>query len=583
MVRRLDLINFKAFEKFRIDFRDDAFLVGPNNAGKSTILAALRAGAYMARLAYRRQATDALQVDGVGRFGWNFSGDAVRLIDENLRHEFHQTETRLVLHFSSGATLNAIWPAPDEDEPTTGFFYIRDQDVTLRRPAQVRQVVPTIGVVPVLAPFEHTERLLSDDYIRDSRDGRLASRHFRNQARLYQLEAPSDDRFSTRWDEFRAFATRWLPELALGEPRVQYGDETSVDLFYEEVGSRIPKEVFWAGDGAQIWLQLLLHMFRLRDEAVVVLDEPDVFLHPDLQRRMVQLLESLEAQTITATHSAEVVAEARDEAVLWVSKNRRRSVRSPKPKVLYELSTALGTAFNLPLARVLRARRVLFVEGKDGRLVRDLASTLRIERITVEGDLVIVPMLGFDRWEHLEPFQWLMSDLLRSTVSGYVILDRDYRSEDAVRQVETKLRSLGFGAHVWRRKELENYLLVPSAIARLSGADTAWVATQLAECADSLEDDVWAQIHAAHEQLFRAQRKAPATIAKLAKQAADMAWSDPARRLEVSGGKDLLRLLNGRLQAGGHTAVTDRQLARRLRISEIADEVRATLHAVADG
>lgn len=246
MVRRLDLINFKAFERFRIDFRDDAFLVGPNNAGKSTILAALRAGAYMARLAYRRQATDALQVDGVGRLGWNFSGDAVRLVEENLRHEFHQTETRLTLHFGSGASLHAIWPVPDEDELTPGFFYIRHQDLTLRRPAQVRQVVPTIGVVPVLSPFEHSERLLSDDYVRGTRDDRLASRHFRNQARLYQLESPEDDRFSTRWHEFKSFADRWLPELSLGEPSVQYGDETSVDLFYEEIGSRIPKEVFWA-------------------------------------------------------------------------------------------------------------------------------------------------------------------------------------------------------------------------------------------------------------------------------------------------------------------------------------------------
>ena len=66
-----------------------------------------------------------------------------------------------------------------------------------------------------------------------------------------------------------------------------------LDLYYTEAGRRTEKELVWAGDGVQIWLQLLLHVFRLRERDVVVLDEPDVFLHPDLQRRLVWLLESL--------------------------------------------------------------------------------------------------------------------------------------------------------------------------------------------------------------------------------------------------------------------------------------------------
>jgi predicted ATPase len=294
MLRRLELVNFKAFEKLRVDFRKDAFLVGPNNAGKSTVLAALRAGAYMTRLAFRRKADDVHGIKGVTRFGWRFSGEAVRLVDENLRHEFRQSETSLTLHFSSGAALHAIWPVREDDEPgPAGFFSIRHNDVALRRPMQIREVVPSIGVVPVLAPIEHRERLLSDDYVRDNLHSRLASRHLRNQLRLLGLEGPADDRFETRLAEFRAFAAPWLSDLDLGQLRTQYGEATSLDLFYEERGSRVEKEIFWIGDGMQIWLQLLLHAFRLQDRQVIVLDEPDVFLHADLQRRMVELLEEV--------------------------------------------------------------------------------------------------------------------------------------------------------------------------------------------------------------------------------------------------------------------------------------------------
>jgi len=47
VVQSLDLRNFKAFERFTVNFRTASFLVGPNNAGKSTIIAALRACTYM--------------------------------------------------------------------------------------------------------------------------------------------------------------------------------------------------------------------------------------------------------------------------------------------------------------------------------------------------------------------------------------------------------------------------------------------------------------------------------------------------------------------------------------------------------
>ena len=51
MIRSLSLKNFKAFETFRVSFNGDAYLVGPNNAGKSTVIAALRSVANMVRMA----------------------------------------------------------------------------------------------------------------------------------------------------------------------------------------------------------------------------------------------------------------------------------------------------------------------------------------------------------------------------------------------------------------------------------------------------------------------------------------------------------------------------------------------------
>jgi len=51
-----------------------------------------------------------------------------------------------------------------------------------------------------------------------------------------------------------------------------------LDVFYQEADSRIPKELVWAGDGIQVWLQLLYHVYRVQNCETIVLDEPEVYL-----------------------------------------------------------------------------------------------------------------------------------------------------------------------------------------------------------------------------------------------------------------------------------------------------------------
>lgn len=576
MIRSLSLKNFKAFENFRISFGGDGYLVGPNNAGKSTVIAALRSVANMVRISSRVQPTQSLEVDGFQQTGYWFTGAQINLVDENLQHEFHQVETRLKARFASGATLEAVWPLDEEG----GFFFILDKNgINLMRLNAIREVLPSVGVVPVLAPADHTEELLSEKHVRENLDGRLASRHFRNQ--LYLLKNESAKALGTRLDEFKAFAEPWITELELADLDLRRGDgKTSFDLNYREPGSRIPKEIFWTGDGMQIWLQLLLHIFRLQGRNVVVLDEPDVFLHSDLQRRLVNLLESVEAQTITATHSAEVISEAPDEAVIWVSRERKSAVKAPSRDVLFELSATLGTQFNLPLAKALKTKVVVFVEGQDAKILRNIAKTLDCKKLVQEDGVAIIPLGGFDRWVHVEPFQWLMNEFLEDAVTVHVILDRDYRSPEATQRIRRQLREIGVKPHIWKRKEIENYLLAPRTLAELSGADEQWVQNALEECADELETEVYSQIFSDVARENKGRGKSPKTLSKEAKERADTVWGDSGRRLSLCGGKDILRLLNRRLQKDGKRSVTARGLASKMHEREIAGEVRNLLISI---
>lgn len=576
MIKSLQLENFKAFEKFRISFQGDGYLVGPNNAGKSTVIAALRSVANMVRIASRAQATQSMGVDGFQQVGHWFTGSQINLVDENLQHEFHQVETRVKAKFEGGATLEAVWPVDEEG----GFFFVLNGDgVNLMRLSAIREALPSVGVVPVLAPADHSEELLSEKHVRENLDGRLASRHFRNQ--LYLLKDEPSESLGNRLDEFKAFAEPWIAELELTGLNLRRGDgKTSFDLNYREPGSRIEKEIFWTGDGMQIWLQLLLHVFRLRDRDIVVLDEPDVFLHADLQRRLVNLLESVEVQTVTATHSAEVIGEAPDEAIIWISRERRSAVRAPRRDVLFELSSTLGTQFNLPLAKALKTKVVVFVEGQDAKVLRSIAKTLDRRRIVQEDGIAVVPLGGFTQWVHIEPFKWLMDEFLEDAVVVHVLLDRDYKSDDSVEKIRRQLRSIGVKPHIWKQKELENYLLNPPVLARLSGADKEWIRAALDECALELESEVYAQVISEEVRQKQSTRESTKTLGKGAKERADALWRDVPRRLSVCGGKELLRLMNQRLQSAGYGSVTARGLATRMRPNEIPAEVKKLLAAI---
>jgi len=400
MIERLDLQAFKAFSRFTVTFGDQSFLVGPNSAGKSTVIAALRTAGQMLRHAQRRQ------VDYDGADGdrivpaYSFSGGQFQLIDENLRHEFRNTETRLSVRYKGGGQLTAIWPPRPEDEDrdededdTENFFYLRTgEGVFVRRAVQARNYFPSVSVLPLLSPVEYQEKVLDDAYVWETRNTRLASRHFRNLLRVMGERGASTGE-TTELESFLTWAEPWTPDFTIVDLSFRQGEQGRLlDVFCREAGSRTQKELFWAGDGIQVWVELLAYLYMARDADTIVLDEPDLYLHADLQRRLVRILESLDCQTIAASHSAEVLVEASPRAVVWVSKDRRRAVRAPTDAVLSDLSTAIGSQFNLRLARALRSKAVLFVEGQDSRILRNFARTLGAVELINETNLITISL-----------------------------------------------------------------------------------------------------------------------------------------------------------------------------------------------
>ena len=577
MLKRIQLYDFRTFKKFAAAFTGSAYLVGPNNAGKSTILLALRLTDALLRVAYSRRPTLRRSDNGMLRHAYEINLAEFPSLRQSLRYEFGNNEARLVATWATNHQLIAVWPEPPDDEYDNhdGFFYLaKDREVQPTTPSLVRRDYPSLGIVPILTPVDQVEAELSSDYVARNLSTRLSSRHFRNQLLLLQS--------SGGLARFLEFAEPWLPGVGFDElSRYPLEKGHAISLHLTEEGSRVPKEISWIGDGMQIWLQILFHAYRLRDRRTIVLDEPDVYLHSDLQRRLVRFLEYLDVQTIMATHSPEVVAEAPRAQVLWVDRSRRSAVVVRDEALLEQLTTTIGTQFNLSLARAMRARVVLMVEGKDMQLLLPICGAIGAERVALESGVAVISLAGYSHWDKVEPFIWLVKDFLQGAVHCQVVLDRDYRSDLEIAKLVARFSEIGVSLHVWERKELESYLIcTPTALARIAKVPAAEIEATLNGSAATMENDVFSRMLKERIRIEKSPSRNEVDITSAFKGEFDAHWADLDWRLKVCPPKQLLSELNDYLQAAGKKALSFAKIARELRASEVPPEMRDLLLSI---
>lgn len=559
MLKELFLENFRCFRSYSVEFDEFNVIVGKNNSGKSTIVDALRL------------------ISNIQRYG-AFRKDLVLeprdlpFSTANIWYNYTDDDAVIRARFSSGNEIRAVFPKNEEFHIE---YYVKGKSVGSKQIIR-KEFTQTLAIVPPVGAFEESESLVTDDYLRRVMISHLTPRHFRNVWATFQ------DGF----DEFRDLLERTWPGCEITLPEVDVWNDRVV-MFFKE--NRITREVFWAGHGLQVWLQLLTHLVKLGKKQTLVLDEPDIYLHSDMQKKLVGICRDRSSQVIIATHAVDIIDEVEPSDVLSIDSRLAKAVRLANVDELQRCILELGSVENLRLAHLLRGNTCLFVEGDDFKVILKLSKTLGLPQVS-ERNFSVIPLDGSSNWERLKHINWLFTNAFGERIKCYVILDRDYQSDDEVSDVISVLRQQNVSTHIWMKKELENYLINPRALYRMFAAkhkerhgENAATPSELqfisllTRITDELKSDVQSQMVGHRIKDPARKGEDPSSITKQVIQDLEAKWDNLDYRFSVVSGKDFFTRLNRTLTGDHKIAVSVGYAARALRKNEIDSEVDLAL------
>lgn len=572
MLRQLRMQNYRCFDDHTILFEPNTVVVGKNNAGKSSVIEALR---LVGAVVNRKGAAfvPAPGWLGLSKFQVGIA-PGISPLGLNLNAVFHrygEPPAVITANFVGGAIVTLYLGR----EETIFATICENKDWVSSQAKFLRLKLPWIAVLPQIGPLLAEEYRLANEWVTTYLNSRLSSRHFRNQ--LVRMDAS--------FAEFKRLAEETWQGLSVDAIQQQATQEGILLSLPVRDGDFVA-EVGWMGHGLQMWLQTIWFLSKTPADCTVVLDEPDVYMHPDLQRKLFRLTRSRFRQCVIATHSVEIMAEADPGHILIIDKKEKRSRYADNEPGVQALIDQIGGIHNVHLARLWSARRFLLIEGKDMSVLKRLHAILFPDAELSLDAIPALPIGGWSGWHYAVGSSMTLTNAVGEQITKYCILDSDYHSELEIRTRYEDAAKRGVNLHVWSAKEIENFLLHPRAIRRV-------LASRIKDREIPSECEVQRKILEICEQerrsvedglasaLLQADRKLDViTVNKLARERVERTWGSELNRTKMVSGKDTLARLSDWTQQEFGVTFGPPAIARNMTATDIPGELADVIRAV---
>lgn len=573
MIEKIILENYRCFKKHEIDLKPLTIIVGKNNAGKSTLIEALRLTSIVINRSKNlnfQQSPDWLDIQPKFK-GVSPSTSGLDISTKNIFNNYGPPPAKITALLSNGCKVETF-----VGEDVKLFGIITDiKGKIAKSKIQVRNLdINSVNVLPQISPILIEETVLTYETIRSNLDSYLASRHFRNQIKYNYLS----------FDKFRNLAeTSWygLGIRDLDGRAASPGGQLSLLV---NDGSFIA-EIGWMGHGLQMWLQTIWFLARSEENSSIILDEPDVYLHADLQRKLIRLIKGKYKQIIIATHSVEIMSEVEPEHILVLDKATEKSNYANSISMLQTVIENIGSVQNLELIRLFSANKFLIVEGNDGdiKILSIFQDMLFQNSEDPFGSIPKIFIEGWGGWQRVVGSSKVFRDFGLADISIYCILDSDYHTEEEKNQRYDEAKKHDINLHIWEKKEIENYLIVPTAIYRyitknirkgkLELDDIIKFLNELSEsCKQEIIGNIATEIHNQDRKL------AIKTAYNTAREKVEKLWVN--KKYSLLPGNYIIKKISNWSKDNYGVSISKLSLAREIKKQELDNEMKLIISKI---
>ncbi len=242
--------------------------------------------------------------------------------------------------------------------------------------------------------------------------------------------------------------------MELAEPKYEVGVDTQIVCEYKQ--DKRLYDIIAGGSGFHQALTLLAFLYGYKP-TTILLDEPDAHLHVNLQREILDYFERKSSergvQFLIATHAEELVKGVDATRIVSLMNQQPRRVANA-PAIL----TAMADVSNSELAELMDSPIMLYGEGEsDERILRAWAETCGAKDSLAA--VCFRAMGGGTKQQmkdaadrHFEGVKQIIQDAKRMMLFDFDTAEKAFHPEPRNPTL-----------HEWKRRNIENYLLVPAA------------------------------------------------------------------------------------------------------------------------
>lgn len=472
-IKYVEIEKFKTFDEMvRIELGHPAVLIGPNNAGKTSVIQALALWSRGIKAWYEKKG-QARQKVGRERLSAGINRlNIFELPVADTRHLWKNTrvnKNNAAIPFSISVGINV----GGEIKPCKLVFTRRDAETIYCKPEsdivdddQLLEYASKLkfNLLYPMSGIDAQETLLPEGRINVLMGQGQTAQVLRNLAFMINEANPED------WSRIQ----KLLKQLFMVDLKAPVFNEVvgSLELSYREAGIDSDLDISMSGRGLQQMLLILTYLYSHKD-SVLLVDEPDAHLEILRQKQVYEILKEIAAengcQVVIATHSEVILDDAIDTNLTLLIGGSSVDMATQS-----DMKTALRS---IGIEHYYKAKihpRILYLEGStDVEILKAFAKKLNHEAWSVlsgklncyytqdvypendlDGKLDRASGLFGNYKQHFHTLRRFVGDF-----SGIAIFDSDGRN---CKDFSDDQLSVCY----WKNYELENYFITPDLLIR---------------------------------------------------------------------------------------------------------------------